>query len=178
MIEIRKLKLPKEKKPRDVPWHVFDFTLTFKDVNLLNDVRVPAGRPLGTPPAQAKTSDSMTMEGAGTGDGIHGDVPKTGPFSRLKVSVKDGVLHFRRVIQKKQREKDEEPKVQTMGKRPARLNFGPAALTLTVTVPGKVLKSNAHKTDGRTLTWTFRFQKLLAEQDRDHVVEFRCRIKD
>ena len=44
-----------------------------------------------------------------------------------------------------------------------------------VLCPGEVVKHNAHRAKGRTLTWEFNLKELQKRQDRDWIIEFTCR---
>lgn len=150
-----------------------EFGLAFKNVASLNQLRVrPDSRNVMAASAGAtpgKAGSQMTAPASG---------PKTGPFQQMSFAKrKDGRLHFRRLIQAARKPEDiEADRMATPGSsaQPEVFDLRDSKLKITIHCPGKVVSHNAHKADGRTLTWVFKLKELQEKQDRDWTVQFVC----
>ena len=161
-------------KKQELASEVYRVDLEFDHVAALNDIRVRPDRrntvaaAVGATPGKSGSAAMKAEENAG---------PSTGPFQELSFTEDGDELRFRRIVQEK---RDPDEVVDDTLNRPGSTNkpeaydLGQSSLVISITVPGDVVKHNAHKVDGRRLTWTFNLKELQQQQDRDWTVEFTC----
>ena len=162
-------------KDQELVSEVYNVELEFDQVTALNDIRVrPDTRnslaaAVGATPGKAGSAAMMAEQDKG---------PLTGPFQRLTFSEDGDLLRFRRVVQKvrdpEEVAEDARNKPGSTSK-PEAFDLGKSALVISIVCPAEVVSHNAHKVDGRRLTWTFNLKELQQQQDRDWIVEFTCR---
>lgn len=159
-------------KEHELASEACEFGLEFKNVVSLNQLRVrPDSRNVMAASAGAtpgKANSQMAASASG---------PKTGPFQQVSLTKKDGQLHFRRLIQAARKPEDiEADRMAAPGStaQPEVFDLRDSKLKITIHCPGRVASHNAHKVDGRTLTWVFKLKELQEKQDRDWTVQFVC----
>jgi hypothetical protein len=171
-----KMKFPGEDgKEHDLVSEVYDVNLAFADVASLNDIRV---RPDTRNAMAASAGGTPGKDGAGNMSSQENAGPNTGPFQNVMLTKNDGVLHFRRVVQAARDPDDVEADSQSTpgsSARPEAFDLRTSAMEITISCPGDVVEHNAHQVEGRNLTWKFELKKLQQHQDRDWIVEFKCR---
>ncbi len=162
-------------KEQELATEVYDVELTFSHVAALNDIRV---RPDTRNAMASVAGGTPGKDGAGTMPSRNNADSDSGPFRQIALTTKDGLLHFRRVVQAARDPDDiEADAMSTPGSvaRPESFDLRTSALEITISCPGDVVEHNAHQVDGRNLTWKFELKKLQQHQDRDWIVEFTCR---
>ena len=162
-------------KEHELVGEMYGCDLSFSKVAALNDIRVwPDARnataaAAGAAPGKEGTASAPVRKSA---------VPHVGPFQELKL-VEDGdLLHFHRVVQAARDPNDKQADMMgTPGSasRPQALDLRDSVLRITIVCPGEATEHNAHRVEGRTLTWEFNISELQERQDRDWIVEFSCR---
>lgn len=162
-------------KEHELASEQFDIDLVFESVAALNDIRVwPDTRNMMAAAAGGMPGKAAAMRIAPVKDAT----PTIGPFQNITLVEDDDVLRFRRVVQSA-RSPDEmaadRTNVPGSAARPQAIELGNSMLKISIACPGDVLEHNAHKVEGRSLTWEFKLQELQMHQDRDWTVEFKCR---
>lgn len=165
-------------KEQELVSEVYNVELEFDHVAALNDIRV---RPDTRNTLAAAVGATPGKTGAAAMKAEQDKGPLTGPFQQLTFTEKGDLLHFRRMVQKA-RDPDEiaEDALNRPGStnKPEAYDLGQSSLVISIICPAEVVSHNAHKLDGRRLTWTFNLKELQQQQDRDWIVEFTCRKEE
>jgi hypothetical protein len=165
-------------KKQELASEVYHVDLEFDQVAALGKIRVrPDNRnsvaaAVGATPGKSGSAAMKAEENPG---------PSTGPFQELSFTEEGDLLRFRRVVQEK-RDPDEvvNDALNRPGStsKPKGYDLGQSSLVISIHCPGDIVKHNAHKVDGRRLTWTFNLEDLQQQQDRDWTVEFTCQKEE
>ncbi|HIE98785.1 MAG TPA: hypothetical protein EYQ63_17695 [Fuerstia sp.] len=154
-------------KQHELVTEVYEVDLSFADVAALNDIRV---RPDTRNAMASVAGGTPGRELAGSMSSRKNPAADTGPFQQVALTTKDGLLHFRCVVQAA-RNPDviQADAMNTPGSaaRPEAFDLRTSALEITISCPGDVVEHNAHRMEGRTLTWKFELKKLQQHQDRE-----------
>lgn len=162
-------------KQHDLVAEVYDLDLSFDRIAALNDVRIrPDARNAkaalaGGTPGKAGAAAMLAQENRG---------PDIGPFQKLTLTRDGDLLRFSRMVQAA-RDPDE-IEAAAMNRpgstaKPQVFDLRDGKLVVSIVTPGDVVEHNAHKVEGRTLTWAFKLKELQEHQDRDWVIKFTCR---
>ena len=153
----------------------YEFDLGFDEITALNDIRI---RPDARNAMAAAAGGTPGKEAAATMSVRQPAGPDIGPFQKLTLIEDGDLLHFRRVVQAARDPDDiEADMMSTPGSatRPQAFDLGDSTMKISIVCPGEVVDHNAHKVEGRTLTWEFNLKDLQEKQDRDWIVKFTCR---
>ncbi len=165
----------REGKKHEIVNEQYEVDLSFDNVAALNDIRIrPDSRnaiaaAVGATPGKEGTASMSARKNAG---------PDIGPFQKLTLTQDGDLLHFRRVVQAaRSPEEIEADMIGTPGTatRPEAFDLGDSVLKISINCPGEVTDHNAHRIEGRTLTWEFKLKELQEKQDRDWIAKFTCR---
>ncbi len=162
-------------KQHELVSEVYELDLSFDLVAALNGIRVRpdirnamAAAAGGTPGMKGRVGLAAEQDGG----------PDIGPFQRLTLTEEGDLLRFRRVVQAARKPDDVEADAMNRpgsAAKPQALDLGASSLVVSIACPGEVVEHNAHRVEGRTLTWTFKLKELQEHQERDWIIKFTCR---
>lgn len=168
----------KDGKEHELVMEVYDFELSFDKIESLNDIRVrpdtknAMAAAAGGTPGKAPSARLASLENAS---------PKIGPFQKITLEENGDLLHFHRVVQAARNPNDMESDMMMSApgssSQPQAYDLGDSLLKISITCPGVVVKHNAQKVNGSTLTWEFKLKEMQENQDRDWIVSFTTRLE-
>jgi hypothetical protein len=165
----------KDGKDHELVMEVYDFELSFDEIEALNDIRV---RPDTKNEMAAVAGGTPGKETSATMASLGNASPKIGPFQEITLKEDGDLLHFHRVVQRAR--SPDEMEAQMMGSpgsssRPQAFDLGDSMLKITIACPGEVVDHNAKRVKGNTLIWEFKLKEMQENQDRDWIVSFTTR---
>ncbi len=165
-------------KEHELLSEVYTLDLSFDRITALNDIRI---RPDFRNARALAGGNTPGMEGPDVMAAVEDAGPDIGPFQRLTLTEDGELLHFRRVVQAARDQVDVDADVmKTPGSaaKPEAVDLGDSSLVVSIVCPGEVVEHNAHRVEGRTLTWNFKLKELQEHQTRDWTVTFTCRREE
>ena len=164
-------------KKHEVDALTFSSTFAFKNANDLSKIRI-----------QPDDRNQIAASGGATPGKESGMMmaprktrPDIGPFQNVTFLKENETIHFRRVLQVARKSSEVDASMmKTPGSdaTPQSFDLGNSTHSITIKCPGKILEHNAHSANGTTLTWKFKLKELQKKQDRDWVIEFKCRAEN